>query len=156
MTIPSAVPKFIFFTDFDGTITQRDSNDYMTDTLGFGADRRLALGEKVLNGHVSFRDAFAEMLDSITAPYDQCTEHLLHHVELDPYFQEFFTWCRGNDVPIVVLSGGMKPIIKALLKKFLGDDEVEWLQIVSNDVAAREGKGINEEGGWRITFLDDS
>ncbi|PKS09295.1 hypothetical protein jhhlp_003909 [Lomentospora prolificans] len=156
MSVMSPLPKFIFFTDFDGTITQQDSNDYMTDTLGFGSERRLALGAEVLNERLAFRDAFAEMLESVTRPYDQCIEYLLDHVQLDPYFKEFFSWCRENNVPIVVLSGGMKPIIKALFRKFLGEEEVEWLTIVSNDVAAREGKTINEEGGWRITFLDDT
>lgn len=29
MNWPFKDPKFIFFTDFDGTITLKDSNDYM-------------------------------------------------------------------------------------------------------------------------------
>jgi hypothetical protein len=29
MNWPFANPKFIFFTDFDGTITLKDSNDFM-------------------------------------------------------------------------------------------------------------------------------
>lgn len=32
MSIPFKNPKFIFFTDFDGTITLQDSNDYMVFT----------------------------------------------------------------------------------------------------------------------------
>ena len=45
-TLPIALPalktnpKFIFFTDFDGTITNQDSNDYMTDNLGYGTALR--------------------------------------------------------------------------------------------------------------------
>lgn len=30
---PFKDPKFIFFTDFDGTITLKDSNDYMVSVL---------------------------------------------------------------------------------------------------------------------------
>ncbi|CAI4210924.1 unnamed protein product [Parascedosporium putredinis] len=140
MVLISPLPKFIFFTDFDGTITQQDSNDHMTDTLGFGRERRLALATEVLAERLSFRDAFDEMLNSITTPYDQCIDFLVDHVQLDPYFKEFFTWCRANGVPIVVLSGGMKPIIKALFRKFLTEEEVEWLTIA----------------GWRIAFLDNT
>jgi hypothetical protein len=35
-------------------------------------------------------------------------------------------------------------------------DEAKDIQIVSNDVAARPGKNINEEGGWNITFHDET
>ncbi|KAJ4149303.1 hypothetical protein NW754_000742 [Fusarium falciforme] len=48
----------------------------------------------------------------------------------------------------------MQPIIRALLDVLLGPG---WdIQIVSNDVRAREGKDLNDEGGWRIEFHDDS
>lgn len=48
-------PKVIFFTDFDGTITVDDSNDFMIDNLGFGADRRRVLNKQVLEETLSFR-----------------------------------------------------------------------------------------------------
>ena len=56
-------------------------------------------------------------------------------------------------IPIVILSGGMQPIIRALLDALLGPG---WdIQIVSNEVGPRDGKTINEKGGWRIEFHDD-
>ncbi|CEJ90254.1 Putative Phosphoserine phosphatase [[Torrubiella] hemipterigena] len=147
-------PKFIFFTDFDGTITTADSNDYMTDNYGFGREKRAAGNHDVLTGKVNFRESFEEMMDSIDMPYDQCIQVLRESVNLDPGFKEFYDWAQANNVPIVILSGGMQPIIRALLDVLLGPG---WnIQIVSNDVAARDGKSINEKGGWRITFHDDS
>ncbi|KAK4110806.1 hypothetical protein N656DRAFT_180412 [Canariomyces notabilis] len=149
-------PKFIFFTDFDGTITQQDSNDFMTDNLGFGQALRKKGNEDVLFGRRTFRDSFRDMLDSINTPFDQCIEILLKNITLDPGFKEFFEWARENNMPIVVLSGGMEPIIRALLAHMLGKEAADTLQIVSNDVAPREGKSINEEGGWQIVYHDDS
>jgi 2,3-diketo-5-methylthio-1-phosphopentane phosphatase len=148
-------PKFIFFTDFDGTITQQDSNDFMTDNLGFGQALRKKGNEDVLYGRRTFRDSFRDMLDSINTPFDQCIEILLKNITLDPGFKEFFEWARENNMPIVVLSGGMEPIIRALLAHMLGKEAADTLQIVSNDVAPREGKSINEEGGWQIVYHDD-
>lgn len=146
-------PKFIFFTDFDGTVTTADSNDFMTDNLGFGVEKRRQGNKDVLSGKMHFRDSFQEMMDSIATPYDECTEILLQNIKLDPGFKEFYDWSRENNVPIVILSGGMTPIIRALLDKLLGPG---WdIQIVSNNVRAREGKSINEKGGWRIEFHDD-
>ncbi|KAK3352244.1 HAD-like domain-containing protein [Lasiosphaeria hispida] len=149
-------PKFIFFTDFDGTITQQDSNDFITDNLGYGAGLRKMGNGDVLFGRRDFRDSFQEMMDSIQAPFDQCIDTLLQNITLDAGFKEFFYWARDSNVPIVVLSGGMEPIIRALLAHFLGQDEANSLQIVSNNVAARAGKSINEEGGWQIVFHDAS
>ncbi|KAI0596310.1 HAD-like domain-containing protein [Biscogniauxia sp. FL1348] len=148
-------PKAIFFTDFDGTITLQDSNDWMTDNLGFGTELRKKGNADVLFGRRSFRDSFQDMLDSVKTPFDQCIAHLLKNIQLDPCFRDFFQWCRANNIPVVVLSGGMKPIIRALLAHLLGEKEVEEMQIVSNDVKARPGMSINEEGGWDIEYHDD-
>jgi 2,3-diketo-5-methylthio-1-phosphopentane phosphatase len=158
-TLPAlaTAPKIIFFTDYDGTITQQDSNDFMTDTVGFGADLRLKGNEDVLRGDRHFRDAFQEMMDSISLPYDKCLDLLRDNITLDPHFREFFLFCRDANIPIVILSGGMKPIIEGMLRNWLGEAETETIQIVSNDVAVRDGKGsVNEEGGWQIKFHDES
>lgn len=148
-------PKYIFFTDFDGTVTTADSNDYMTDNIGYGKEKRVQGNKDVLNGLVHFRDAFQGMMDSIDLPFDQCIELLKKHIILDPGFVPFYAWARENNVPIVILSGGMQPVIRALLDNLLG--EGLWdIQVVSNDVTPNEGKSINEEGGWTIKFHDDS
>ncbi|OIW28663.1 2,3-diketo-5-methylthio-1-phosphopentane phosphatase [Coniochaeta ligniaria NRRL 30616] len=158
-TLPALAtnPKIIFFTDYDGTITQQDSNDHMTDNVGYGPERRQAGNDAVLKGTRHFRDAFQEMMDSVTLPFSECISLLGKNITLDPAFKDFFHWCKDNNVPIVILSGGMRPIIKGMLRGWLGDEETETIQIVSNDVAVREGKtSIDEEGGWRIEFHDES
>ena len=147
-------PKFIFFTDFDGTITLRDSNDYLTDNLGYGEKLRKQGNQDVLHDRMSFRDSFKDMMDSVKTPYHECIKTLLENIKLDPYFKEFYEWARANNVPVVVLSSGMDPIIRALLIHLVGKD-AEDIQIVSNSVSSRGGKNINEEGGWEIAFHDE-
>lgn len=148
-------PKYIFLTDFDGTITLQDSNDFMTDNIGFGEALRKKGNEDVLLEKRDFRDSFQEMMDSISAPYNECIDLLLKNIKLDPYFKEFFAYAQANNIPIVILSGGMEPVIRALLGHLLGEEEVKKIQIVSNNVKARPGKDINEERGWEIVFHDD-
>jgi 2,3-diketo-5-methylthio-1-phosphopentane phosphatase len=91
------------------------------------------------------------MMDSIKTPYPECIQYLVDNIQLDPYFKEFFQWSLENNVPVVVLSGGMEPIIKALLKALVGPD-AEKMQVIGNHVGARPGKLIDEEGGWEIVF----
>lgn len=147
-------PKYIFFTDFDGTITLQDSNDFMIDNLGFGFQKRRAGNADVLFSRSSFRDSFRSMMDSIHTPFDKCMQILMENIKLDPGFKAFHQWARENNIPVVVLSSGMEPIIWALLVHLIGDEALD-MQIVSNDVAPREGKCINEEGGWKIVFRDE-
>ena len=149
-------PKFIFFTDFDGTITLRDSNDYLTDNIGYGQQRRKQGNKDTLDGKITFRDSFKEMMESVTAPYNQCIDLLVKNIKLDPYFKQFLDYAMATNMPVVVLSSGMVPIIEALLKHLVGEEGAKYIQIVSNDVAPKPGKSINDEDGWNLVFHDDS
>jgi 2,3-diketo-5-methylthio-1-phosphopentane phosphatase len=158
--------QYIFFTDFDGTITLQDSksaspfhytllttqgNDFMTDTIGYGQEKRRQGNLDTLSGKLTFRESFRDMMDSVTRPYDQCIQYLCDNIKLDPGFAEFFQWSQQNNIPVVVLSSGMEPIIKALLRKLVGPD-ADKMQVLGNFVGPRPGKDINEEGGWEILF----
>lgn len=91
------------------------------------------------------------MMDSVTRPYPECIQYLVDNIKLDPYFKEFFEWSLQNNVPVVVLSSGMEPIIKALLKALVGPD-ADKMQVLGNFVRARTGKSLDDEGGWEIEF----
>ncbi|MCJ1391343.1 hypothetical protein MMC18_004206 [Xylographa bjoerkii] len=158
MPFPDALkgnPKCIFFTDFDGTITLQDSNDYMTDNLGFGEARRKQLNADCLDGRATFREIFTEMLASISTPLPGCIDTLLAHITLDPHFTAFFHWATAHDVPVIVLSSGMRPIIRALLSKLVGD-EASTIEIICNEAVPRPGKTVDQPNGWTIQFHDDS
>lgn len=94
------------------------------------------------------------MMDSISKPFPECIDYLVENIKLDPYFNEYFQWSLKNNIPTVVVSSGMEPIIRAILKNLVGPDH-DKLDIISNDVAPRPGKTIDQEGGWQIKFHDD-
>lgn len=98
---------------------------------------------------MSFRDSFDEMLKSVTTPFPDCVQLLLDNISLDPGFATFYKWCLERDIPVVVLSSGMQPIIRALLTKLIGPT-ADKIDIISNDV------DIKEDGSWDIVFHDDS
>lgn len=148
-------PKIIFFTDFDGTITLKDSNDYLTDNLGYGWEKRRQGNIEILENRVKFRDAFAEMLDSVKTPFPECIKVLCENIKLDPHFKDFYDWTLQNNIPVIVLSSGMVDIIRALLVHLVGPT-ANQIQIISNDVQDRPGMTRNEKGGWMIKFHDDS
>ncbi|KAK5059713.1 hypothetical protein LTR84_009596 [Exophiala bonariae] len=149
-------PKFIFFTDFDGTITNQDSNDFLINNFGHGPLRRKEVFDDILHERRTFRDGFKELLDGIQLPLYKCIAELLENITLDEGFKEFYAWTHEHNIPVIVLSGGMNPIIRALLAHLIGEDEVKTLPVLSSNVVARSGKNLDEEGGWEIAYRDDS
>jgi 2-hydroxy-3-keto-5-methylthiopentenyl-1-phosphate phosphatase len=96
------------------------------------------------------------MLDSVEPGFDVCIQTLKDNMKLDPYFVEFYNWAKEHNVPIVVLSSGMVPIISALFEVLLGHKpDPKHLAIVANNVESRDGKDINTPGGWQIKYHDD-
>ncbi|SCU90727.1 LAME_0E09802g1_1 [Lachancea meyersii CBS 8951] len=142
--------KAVIFTDFDGTVTWQDSNDFLTDIKGFGKEERTKVFEGVLDGTKSFRDGFWAMLESVKTPFPECVKLIEQNIDLDPGFKDTFEWAQENDVPIVVISSGMRPLIKALLTRLVGPEAIEKIDIVSNEVE------IDDDEQWRIVYKDDS
>ncbi|KAG5355825.1 Pdp3-interacting factor 1 [Yarrowia sp. B02] len=159
MTAPTAIngtpamatnPKAIVFSDWDGTITQQDSNDWLTDNLGFGVEKRKFYNAEILHERMSFSEAFKIMLDSVKTPFPECIEQLLQNITLDPGFAVFYKWCKERNIPVVVVSSGMKPVIHALLKKLVGEEAAQDIEIIANDVK------IEPDGEWNIVYRDES
>ncbi|KAH9815418.1 HAD-like domain-containing protein [Melampsora americana] len=150
-TLSHANAKFIVFSDFDGTITTEDSNDHMTDNLGFGREKRRQGNLDVLEGKVTFRDMFKEMIDSVSSKYsfDECREIVKKHIKLDPGFKEFLDWARSANVPVVIVSSGMVPIIRAIFENLVGGEAAAQIEIVANDVDLSKGSGPGE---WTIKY----
>ena len=104
---------------------------------------------------ISCSDTFQDMLDSIDTPFPECVEVLRKNITLDPHFKDFFQWARAHGVPVIVLSSGMVPIIRALLVHLVGP-EADEIEIISNQVVDRPGTSRDKPGGWTIQFHDDS
>ncbi|KAI5480444.1 protein of pyridoxal phosphate phosphatase-related family [Pseudohyphozyma bogoriensis] len=148
MSLPFAEKPFIVFSDFDGTITTEDSNDAATDNLGFGLEKRRALNVEILNGSTTFRDGFREMIDSVAAKktFEETKEYLKNKIKLDPGFKEFYHWCKANDIPVVIVSSGMVPIIRAIMENLVGPEDAADIPIIANEVDQKE------DGSWTIKF----
>ena len=142
--------KAVIFTDFDGTITLQDSNDFLTDNYGFGLDVRKEIFKGVISGTKSFRDGFTQMIDSIKPPYDDCLKLLRENIHLDPGFKDTLEWAQRNGIPVVVVSSGMYPFIKALLEGLVGSEAMARLDIVSNDMV------VDKDGRIHVTYRDES
>jgi len=145
--------KFVVLTDWDGTITTYDSNDYMTDFLGYGKEKRRQGNLDILAGRVAFRDAFREMLESVSKnghTFEECKQVLKDNIKLDSGFKEFFRYCKSQDIPIIIVSSGMEPLIRAILTNLIGDDDANDIEIISNSV------DVHDDGSWNLKYRHPS
>jgi 2,3-diketo-5-methylthio-1-phosphopentane phosphatase len=127
-----------------------------TDNIGYGPEKRKLGNKNTLEGKITFRDSFKEMMDSISTPFAECTQLLVDNIVLDPYFTAFLQYANSINMPVVVLSGGMEPIIKALLTKLVGEELSKDIYVIGNNVGVRPGKTLEDVGGWEIAFHDES
>ncbi|KAI0314356.1 HAD-like domain-containing protein [Amylostereum chailletii] len=144
--------KFVVLSDWDGTITTHDSNDYLTDNLGYGNKRRRERNQDILSGAMPYRDAFAEMLESVSKKghkLDECAKILRENIVLDPGFKEFYYFCKANDIPFVIVSSGMEPIIRAVLSNLLAE-EADKIDIIAN------AADVQADGSWSLKYRHPS
>ncbi|KAL6938155.1 hypothetical protein ACO0RG_004695 [Hanseniaspora osmophila] len=142
--------KSVVFSDFDGTITCEDSNDYIADRYGMGKEKRLEIFKSIIAGTGSFAVGFREMLESIDKPFDECVQILHDNITLDPGFTKTFQYCEKNDIPLIIISSGMKPIIRSLLGKLIGEEKANKIPIMSNDVKIDP----KDNSKWEIVYKD--
>ncbi|EIM21913.1 hypothetical protein E3Q22_02409 [Wallemia mellicola] len=141
---------FVYLSDWDGTITTQDSNDYLIDNFGMGKENREKLNEDILSHKLNFRDAFYEMLRSVSKAksFYECMEILKRDIVLDPGFSDFYFWAKMNNIPVIIVSSGMAPFIRSVLSKLIGEEEAKNIDIISNDVKFNDPEGKD----WEIVY----
>jgi len=134
------------YSDFDGTITQKDTLMFLAEHLGGGLQMVEAIGRLIREGKISLRDGIAAEMRSIRAPFAEAVRLLQANVALDPGFPRFAKWCVEQQVPLTVLSAGFKEIIDL----FLPAEDYSELEVIANSVQPDETRG------WQCAFRDET
>lgn len=143
--------KIICFSDFDGTIFMQDTGHVLFDAHGCGEERRMVLDEQIKTGERSFREVSEEMWGSLRVPFEDGFSIMEKTLEIDPDFQKFHKFCIDNNIPFNVISAGLKPVLRRVLDRFLGEEESKRIDIVANDAV------IAEDGSeWKPVWRHDT
>ncbi|RUS17189.1 HAD-like domain-containing protein [Jimgerdemannia flammicorona] len=95
-----------------------------------------------------FRAGLESMWNAVTLTWDEAWNEHLHAVQPDPGFSDFYDYCKAHNVPISILSSGLRPMIERIMDAFVGDRARE-IEIISNE-------GVIEERSWKIIWRDDT
>ena len=106
------------FCDFDGTITNLDSIVFLTERFGGGPDFRESILSKIVSGEMTVFEAVEHELATISAEWEEALALLRTEIVVDPFFGEFVDWCRDREIPLAILSSGMRPVVEAFVGRF--------------------------------------
>lgn len=103
------------YTDFDGTITDRDSIVLLVQEFGGGDGYRRDLLSEFESGKLSAAEVIAQEIASVDASWEEVAACLKQLVRVDPTFPDFVDWCRNASIPLCVVSSGLEQIISFMI-----------------------------------------
>lgn len=136
--------KLHIFTDFDGTITEKDTLVFLATHLGGGEKMVQTIGRLIRSGELTLSEAIAAEMRSIRRPFADAEALLRQQVRIDPGFIPFAAWCESKAIPLTVLSAGFHQLIDLFIQRA----EFPHLEVLANTLKP------NEEIGWQCVFRD--
>lgn len=119
--------KYMFFCDFDGTVTKEDVIDRILEE--FADPLWMDIEQSWVNGEIGSRECLAMQTKLIKAK--ECD--LLNFVEsmgIDETFVDFVRYCENQRAEIVILSDGIDLFIKSILNRYGLND----IRVFSNSI----------------------
>ena len=102
------------FSDFDGTIAVEDVGDRLSRRFA-GADVSEVIRD-YQDGSITARVCLTRKCEAVKSATSVEVERFIDQFSLDPTFKGFVEFCRGRDIPFVVLSDGLDFYVERLLK----------------------------------------
>lgn len=122
----------------------------MVDTVGMGYTERRKINEEIIHERVSYREGFRTMLESVHRPFKEMEELVRRDVTLDPGFKDFYAYAKEHDIPVVVVSSGMVPIIRSIFSNLIGEEEASKIDIIANEVEFTDPE--KEGKTWKLVY----
>jgi 2-hydroxy-3-keto-5-methylthiopentenyl-1-phosphate phosphatase len=126
-------PKRLVCCDFDGTITVRETFVAMLET--FSPEKAAQIIPELYAQRITLRDGVRQMLEAI--PADQYPE-ILESAKTEairPGLIELLDFLDSQNVPFVVVSGGLRGMVETTLGKLV--DRVKGIHALEIDVCGK-------------------
>ncbi|WP_297455673.1 MtnX-like HAD-IB family phosphatase [Persephonella sp.] len=125
----------VFFSDFDGTITERDVIDAIM--AEFAPPEYKKIQDDLYLGKIDIDIGIRQMFQLIPSnKKDEIVKWVKENIKLREGFTEFLEFLNQKNIPFVVLSGGVDLYIYPLLEKYL--DKIS--QIYCNRITLQKEK----------------
>ncbi len=102
-------------SDFDGTITNCDTNDLIFSN--FGNEINSNIEQLFKNNEIGTREAMEKHFEQITMSEQQYIDYIQNNVSIRDGFYDFARNCMENAIPLSIVSGGFENIINQMLRE---------------------------------------
>ncbi len=107
-------PPVAVYCDFDGTVTREDVVDVLLADLADPSWQDVEAEWQ--RGAIGSREGLARQIPLIRGGWSAIAKRL-RDMRLDPTFRTFAAWCRGNAIPVRIVSDGLDRVIQTLLTR---------------------------------------
>ncbi len=104
----------VIVSDFDGTITNMDTNDLVYFT--FGGEESYRIERLISEGKMGIKEGAIRHFQRIHLTEEKFCTFILENVRLDEGFKGFYTSIKKHNVPFVIVSGGYINTIEAFFE----------------------------------------
>jgi 2-hydroxy-3-keto-5-methylthiopentenyl-1-phosphate phosphatase len=108
--------KIIVISDFDGTITERDSLVEILDK--FASPKWHTIAKLVTSGRMGTKIGLRKEFDPCRVTRREFTAFLNSNIKIDRTFKNFLEYCKKNKLKLLVVSGGFTLNIKTIFHKY--------------------------------------
>ncbi len=138
--------RMLVLCDFDGTICTVDmGNEILNRFTGKGWDE---IDRAYIAGEIGSREAYTQAASIFKGSMSQMLEFVEVSERMDPYFPEFYRFCRGKGIDLKIASDGLDFYIEAILTKH-NLQEIEFFSNVvvfrNSDVFSIEFPSMNDQ-----------
>ena len=107
----------VLFCDFDGTITLSDN--IIAVMKHFNPPGWDAIVQEIIADTKSVKQGVGEMFALLpSSMQNEVKDYILTNAGIRPGFAELLAWCKSNDVPFYVTSGGIDFFVHPLLEPY--------------------------------------
>lgn len=115
--------NLVVLCDFDGTITQIDTAEFVLAKFAKGDWR--AFDEQFERGKMTLEECLKREFSLVSVSQEVILNELKNIVTFRPHFEELAEYCKKNFIPLIIVSAGLDFVIKHFLELKGWHDMVE-------------------------------
>ncbi len=129
---------FVFFSDFDGTITKEDTLNKFLQLYAY--PEWIDIENKWLEGKIGSKECIEKQMQMFPPINDKIINDFVNSIEIDETFPDFLSYLKSENIDFYIVSDGFDLFIEKILKRY----NLKDVNIFSNKLKIVNGKFITE------------
>ncbi len=131
--------RTLMLCDFDGTVSTQDVGHEVIKR--FMAGDWVEIDEAYADGRIGSMTAYQRIASLMKVTKDEMAEYTLGLDVMDPYFIDFYRFCRGEGYDVKIVSDGLDFYIDFILRRY-GLEDIEFY---SNVIRFHDDRSVTIE-----------